>query len=264
MASRKAEKEAARAQREALERQQQAAALRRRRLYGLAAVIAAAVVVVVGAIIVSSSGGGDSGATGIVTGTTANENVSEVTTLLDGIPQSGNQLGKSSAPVSMDYYGDLECPICRDFTLGGLPQIIQTYVRSGKLKIHYRSLQTATRDATTFQTQQTAALAAGQQRRLWQFIELFYRQQSQEGTPYVTESYLQGIAKQVPGMKLATWKTDRQDPKLAGVLTTDSTAAQTAGASGTPTLVITGPNGTKTLEANVSFADASQAIQAVS
>jgi hypothetical protein len=34
-------------------------------------------------------------------------------------------------------------------------------VRPGKLKIEYRSLETATREPETFHTQQLAALAAG-------------------------------------------------------------------------------------------------------
>ena len=38
-----------------------------------------------------------------------------------GIPQSGNALGNPTAPVTLEYFGDLECPICREFTLGALP-----------------------------------------------------------------------------------------------------------------------------------------------
>ena len=30
-------------------------------------------------------------------------------------------LGNPNAPVTLQYFGDLECPICKEFTLGALP-----------------------------------------------------------------------------------------------------------------------------------------------
>src|ERR1700685_2396304 len=72
------------------------------------------------------------------------------------------------------------------------PSIIDSYVRNGKVKIEYRSMETATRDPDTFDIQQVAALAAGQQDKLWNFIELFYHEQGKEDSGYVTESFLQG------------------------------------------------------------------------
>ena len=116
--------------------------------------------------------------------------------------------------MTLQYFGDLECPICKEFTLGALPTVIQKWVRSGKLKIEYRSLETATREPETFKTQQVAALAAGKQNKMWHFVELFYHEQGEEATGYVTENYLQGIAQQVPGLNLAAWTTARSDNAL--------------------------------------------------
>ncbi len=42
--------------------------------------------------------------------------------MVGGIPQSGNTLGAPNAPVTLQYFGDLECPICKEFTLGALPR----------------------------------------------------------------------------------------------------------------------------------------------
>ena len=125
--------------------------------------------------------------------------VEKVDKELGGIPQNGNTLGNPKAPVTMVYFGDLECPICKDFTLGALPTLIQKYVRTGKLRIEYRNLETATREPETFRTQQVAALAAGKQNKGWYYIELFYNQQGEEDTEYVTEQYLRTLAEQTPG-----------------------------------------------------------------
>src|SRR5690348_412855 len=146
MASRQEQKERARSERLALEREQETATKRRRRITILAGAAALAVVIVVVAIIAGS--GGSSG--GIAKGGKANSTVSAVSSELNGIPQNGSVLGKPNAPVTMTYYGDLECPVCRDFTLQTIPSVVRTYVRSGKMKIDYRNLQTATGDAATF------------------------------------------------------------------------------------------------------------------
>jgi protein-disulfide isomerase len=261
MASRKEQKEQARARREALERAEAQAATRKRRLYRVAAAAGVAAVIVVVAIVVSSGGGGKKG---LATGTEASANVAAVSSELDGLTQSGNALGDPKAPVTMDYYGDLQCPVCQAFTLGALPKVISTYVRPGKLRIRYRSLQTATREASTFVDQQVAALAAGRQQRMWQFVELFYREQGQEGTGYVTESYLNGLARQVPGLDLSRWSSARSDAALRTEVQADATAASKVGANATPTLIVTGPKGTKALSGNVPYSDVSQAIKSVS
>ncbi len=94
------------------------------------------VVVIVGIAIATNSGKTKTVKAG---SSAANANVAAVSTLLNGIPQNGNVLGNPNAPVTLKYYGDLECPICKAFTLGALPALIPKYVRTGKLRIEYHS-----------------------------------------------------------------------------------------------------------------------------
>jgi protein-disulfide isomerase len=196
-------------------------------------------------IIVVVTGCGSNGVSAAKQTRTASQEPAVVTSLLQGIPQKGNTLGYPEAPLQ--YFGDLECPICKEFTLGALPSIIQKWVRTGKLKIEYRSLLTATGNAERqgaepegiFKNQQSAAMAAGKQNKAWNFIEIFYHEQGQEGSGYVTEKYIQGIARQVPGLNLAQWTSDRGDPELASEVTvTDAQAARNAGFDGTPSFSI--------------------------
>lgn len=261
MASRKEQKEQARARREELASKQALDEQRRRRLYTLAAVAVIAAVVIV---VIVAVGSGGSGGKGLATGAKARSTSTAVSSLLTGIPQAGNRLGNPAAPVTVSYFGDLECPVCRDFTLTSLPEVIVKEVRSGKLQIQYRSLQTATPDPSTFQRQQVAALAAGKQNRMWQYVELFYHEQGQEGTGYVTDSYLTGLARQVPGLGLAKWNAARSDPALLNEVRADATAASVSGASATPTLIIKGPKGTKTLSGLVSASAVESAVAGVS
>jgi len=163
---------------------------------------------------------------------------SAVSSLVGGIPQGGNTLGRQNAPVTLQYFGDLQCPVCKSFTEGALQPLIQNYVRPGALKIEFLSLETATREPETFRTQQVAALAAGKQSKMWQYIELFYHQQGEEDTGYVTESYLHELARQVPGLNLNAWEAARSDAALASSVTTDAQAANNSGFTGTPSFLI--------------------------
>lgn len=170
--------------------------------------------------------------------------ITATTQLLSGLPQAGPTLGSATAPVKLTVYCDLESPECRAlFLTSGLPQLITNDVRTGAVQITYSAFQTATQAQQTFTDQQIAALAAGKQMLFWDYVELFYREQGTEMTNYVTESYLDGLAGQVPRLNHATWTVARQATPLATQLQQQEAAAKTAGIIGTPTLVLEGPRG---------------------
>jgi protein-disulfide isomerase len=264
MASRTKQKEEAKARRLAEERARAERTRRQRRVQMLSGVMLAAVAVVAVAIAISSSGG--SSATGLQTGAKLAQTKAQVSSLLTGIPQSGATLGNPKAAVTLDYYGDLECPVCKDFTLsGGWPQLVQTDVRQGKVKVVYKAFQTATRDPNTFTTQQVAALAAGKQDHFWDYIELFYYQQGSEGSGYVTQSYLNGLARQIPALNLAQWNSARNDSSLTALVQADAATARAIGVNVTPTVLAKGPKGTVPVSAATgipSYSELKTAIKA--
>jgi protein-disulfide isomerase len=251
--TRKQRREQARSERKALEQAQAARAARRTRLTQLGIVLTVVVVAIV-VIAIASGGGKKTVAPGTPQATATS---AEVGTLLNGIPQSANVLGDPKAPLTLKYYGDLECPICKEFTLGVLPALIPKYVRTGKLRIEYLSLETATREPEVFKTQQVAAYAAGKQNRAWDFIELFYHEQGEEGSGYVNEKYLQGLAAQVPGLNLADWTAARSEPIFSNEVTADAQAANNAGFTGTPSFQLGKTGGTLEKFEPGSFTEAS-------
>jgi len=253
MASRKQQKEQARAQRLEQERQLAARTTQRRRYLIFGGVIVAALVVI-GVAIAISAGGGSNPTTGIQHGHQAGQTFAKVDQLLSGIPQHGTTLGNPNAPVTMTYFGDLQCPICRDFTLNDFPQFVQDQVRPGHVKVTYKSFCTASCNNSSFSnpqavfnSQQVAAYAAGKQNLFWYYAELFYHEQAAEGTPYVTTSFLNGLAAQIPKLDLNTWHTDRGDPALLSQVQADERAAAAQSLQGTPTLIMTGAKGSETV-----------------
>jgi protein-disulfide isomerase len=236
--TRKQRREQARTERKALEQAEAANQQRRKRLIQLGSVAGVVVVIIVVIVAATSGGGGSPVPPKKVNPGEKNKAVETVTKEIGGIPQKANVLGSAKAPVTLVYFGDLQCPICKDFTLGALPTLIQKYVRTGKLRVEYRNLETATREPETFKTQQVAALAAGKQNKGWYYIELFYNQQGQEDSEYVTEQYLRTLAEQTPGLNLPSWTAARNDPEFTNTITSDAQAANAAGFTGTPSFQI--------------------------
>ncbi len=265
MASRKSQKDAARERRLAEERAAALAARRNRRLQMIGGVIAAAVVIVV-VLVVVSSGSGGKGKTINPTSPQATAAVATVNKLLSGIPQQGNTLGSPKARVTLTEYGDLVCPVCKDFALGAESQLISNDVRAGKVKIVYKALETASLQANNamFVPSQTAALAAGQQKLGWNYIELFYHEQGDELKSYVTTSYLEGLAKQISPLSLSRWSSDRSSSTLSAQVSADAQTAQNQGFNSTPTLVAQGPvSAAKPIAGNTTYANLEHAIKSV-
>lgn len=157
-----------------------------------------------------------------------------VTTLLADIPQNGTTLGSPRAPVTISIFADIECPTVRRFVVSYLPSILATWVRTGAAKLEYRSLQTDTTNEHTFFDQEIAALAAGRQDKMWNYLLLFVHEQGQKHTNYATEQFFTGIASQVPELKQAQWRRDREDPLLSRQVALGVQAAHAKGFRFTP------------------------------
>jgi protein-disulfide isomerase len=266
MASRKEQKEAARQRRLAEEQARAERARRDRRLRMLGGTVVGAIAVVAVLIAISSGGGGSSAAVK-PDSAAAKKAQSTVNTLLTGIPQQGNTLGSKSAKVTVTEYGDLVCPVCKSFALGAENQLISHDVRSGKVKVVYKALETASQTANNsmFVPSQTAMLAAGNQKKAWNYIELFYHEQGDETSSYVTDNYLGGLAKQVTGLNFIQWDSDRSASNLQTQVTADTTAAAAAGYNSTPTILVSGPKSqAQPIVGDPSYSQIQDAIKSVS
>jgi protein-disulfide isomerase len=265
MASRKEQKEAARARRLAEEQARAARARRDRRLRMVAGTVIAGAAVVAVLIAVSSSS--NSTAAPKLNTPAAKQAATSVNNLLAGIPQSGQTLGSPHAKVTVTEFGDLKCPVCQAFALGAESQLISNEVRSGKVKLIYRSLCTATCNGPqpgVFNTQQAAANAAGVQNKAWYYIQNFYHLQGNEQTAYVTPAFLSGIASLVPGLDYSKWKSDSGSAAMNAQVNADKALAAQKGLSSTPTLLVSGPKGEASpIVGDTSYAQLQSTIKSV-
>lgn len=192
-----------------------------------AAFLAVAVVLVL--IVVNSSGNG---------GDPKNiEGKPEVDRLLAGIPQQKMVLGEPQAPVTLIEFGDLQCPVCAGFAKEILPPIIENQVKNGEAKLEFRNLTIIGDESTPAGA---AALAAGEQGRGWNYLELFYRNQGEERSGYVTGEFMKAVARAAGVKNLAKWSQDRQ--KLTGEVEKTTAEAGELGYNATPSFAVEGPS----------------------
>jgi protein-disulfide isomerase len=204
--------------------------MRNRRLIQLLAVAALAAVVVVGAIAISSGGGNDQPSEP-AGGAAARAQAAEVSQLYAGIPQAGVRLGDKNAPATLIEFADLQCPFCMQYSTQALPTIVRDYVRTGKVKYELRIRAFLGRDSV--RAAGAAAYAAGAN-RLYQFADLFYRNQGQENSGYVDDAFVRGIAEQVPGLDPEKAVAAADDPLQYPLVRAAEQLAERVGSTSTP------------------------------
>jgi protein-disulfide isomerase len=216
-----------------------------------AAFLALAVVAVLIVVSQSQTSGGDSGDI---------QRASEVNRELAGIPQNGMVLGKPSAKVTVLEFADLQCPVCKGYSEEVLPQIVENQVRGGEARLEFRNYTVIGPESTPAGA---AAIAAGEQGRGWNFVEIFYRNQGSEDSGYVTEEFLTAIARAAGVPDIARWNRDRKSERVLKEVTRSTSQAEGLGFTGTPSFAVEGP-GTSGLETLGSPSSASALEAAIS
>jgi protein-disulfide isomerase len=219
---------------------------------GFLAVCAVAVL-----IVVSQAGSGSGGDTKL-------EDVALVRDQLKGVPQQGTVLGNPRAKVEVVEFADLQCPICRGFSIEVAPDLISQIVRPGIASYDLRQWPVIGQAPYEQSTEAAkAALAAARQGRYWNYVELFYRNQGTENSGYVTDKFLTAIARGAGVKDTARWNRDRESARWDRTLADTRAQAQSFGLGGTPSVVVAGPGGRRVLTAP-SFDDIDDAIHSVS
>jgi protein-disulfide isomerase len=158
-----------------------------------------------------------------------------VNTEFRGIAQSGNALGSPKAPVTIVEYIDLQCPYCRELETQAMPEIVSRYVRTGKAKLVARVVSFIGPDS---QRGRLAAVAAGEQGKMFNFMQLAYGNQGVENSGWLDDDFVQAAAASIPGVDVpklvADSGTSRVERRAAGF----DAAARADRVVGTPTLLV--------------------------
>lgn len=230
MASRSEERERLRRHRELAEARDRA---RQRRLFlRLAGAAALFVLLAVAVAILASTSSRDSGPV---------QGGEEVAAHLAGLPQRGAILGSAAAPATVVEYGDLQCPVCKEYASSVVAELIDGPVRSGRARLEFRNWPVLGPES---RLAGAAAYAAAEQNRYWAFLELFYRNQRTENSGYVTSDFLRAVAEEAGVPDIARWERDRLARRWDARMDRTDAEARAHRFSGTPSFAVIGSRGT--------------------
>jgi protein-disulfide isomerase len=194
--------------------------------------------------------------------------VGEAQELFGGVPQEGDRLGSSDAPVAIQVFNDVQCSSCRDDFLSTIPGLMETYVRPGEVKLLYRHYSNA---ETPQELGFYGAEAAADQGYGWQYVYLFFRTQ-EEAKRFTSERSFGDFAKSIAGgveeLDIEEWERDIEenggyDGAIQKRLERYEELGRDLGIRLGQGMVITGPGGTRTLQEGPSLDEVEAAIAAV-
>jgi protein-disulfide isomerase len=161
-----------------------------------------------------------------------------------GIPSTGNVVGFANAPVTVQEFGDLRCPVCREFDSTVIPDVLTKLVRTHKAKILYRHWPILG-DNSVYANR--AAYAAEQQNKLWEYALVVYYNQGDENDSWFTKSFADSVASAI-GLDLSKFNSDFDNTSASTAqVAAVNKAADARSFNGTPSILVVGAKGTNAL-----------------
>jgi protein-disulfide isomerase len=191
--------------------------------------------------------------------------ISDAQELFGGVPQEGDRLGSSDAPVTIQIFNDLQCSSCRQSFLGTIPALAEKYARPGDVKLLYRHYSNA---ENTQELGFYGAEAAAEQGYGWQYTYLFFRNQDEAERLGVDQDFLDSIAGGVEELNAPEWEAaleqkGQPDGPIAQRLEGYEELGRKLGIRIGQTAIVSGPSGTETLQDSPSLGEIERAIEAV-
>jgi protein-disulfide isomerase len=165
-----------------------------------------------------------------------------------GVPQGTSaagepMLGSPQARVTIQEFGDFQCPYCGEFVRQTEPRIIQSYVATGKANIVWHTLAFIGPESALAGR---AAWCAQQRGKFWNYFALLYQHQDGENTGTFNTARLERWAGDAGLDRTAFGECLVNSQSQAG-LDAGSKAAQQYGIDATPSFVVNGDKATGAL-----------------
>lgn len=194
------------------------------------------------------------------------EGISTAQELFGGVPQEGDRLGSSDAPVSIQVFNDLQCGNCRDDFLDTIPALSEKYVRPGSVKLLMRHYSVA---ENPLELGFFGAEAAAQQGYGWQYTYLFFLNQGEAEKFGIDDDFMASLAGSIGELDVPEWQEylDEQggsEGAIAKTLEGYEDVGMSLGIRAGQAMIVNGPGGTRTLQDGPSLGQAERAIEAVS
>jgi protein-disulfide isomerase len=191
--------------------------------------------------------------------------IGEAQEIFGGVPQEGDRLGSSDAPVTIQVFNDLQCSSCREDFLSTMPSLAENYARPGDVKLLYRhySVSESPQELGFYGAEAAAAQGYG-----WQYTYLFFRNQGEAKRFGIDQNFLDSVAGGIEELNEPEWldylESEGQsggpiDRRLEGY----EQLGADLGIRTRQAAIVSGPHGTRTLQDAPSLVAIEAAIEAV-
>jgi protein-disulfide isomerase len=193
------------------------------------------------------------------------EGISTAQSTFGGIPQEGDRLGSSDAPVSIQVFADLQCGDCREDFLGTIPELTERYARPGDVKLLLRHYSVA---ENPLELGFFGAEGAARQGYGWQYTYLFFLNQEEAKRFGIDNDFLESLAGSIGELDVPEWRRYLDsEGGSGGAIARQLEAYEELGTNlGIRTkmaTIVNGPSGVRTLQDGPSLAQIERAIEAV-
>ena len=93
-----------------------------------------------------------------------------------------NELGLATAPVTMEVYGDFQCPVCERSAMDSEPGLVNKYVTTGQLHIIHHDINLLGRGGDESLNPALGGYCALQQGKYWDYAHWIFINQDGENT----------------------------------------------------------------------------------
>lgn len=149
--------------------------------------------------------------------------------------------GDSSAPITLIEFADFQCPNCGRFARNTAPQIVESYVETGKVNMVYKHFPIRGSDSISASL---ASQCAADQGRFWDFHDLLFNSQKAEGSGWASAENMKGFASEL-GLDREEFDSCLDSQKYKALVDGDLAFGREIGVSGTPTFVIVNSDGSE-------------------
>lgn len=150
-------------------------------------------------------------------------------------------IGDPNAPVVIEEFSDFQCPFCRRFHDETLRQIVDNYVREGKVYFVYRHFPVVDQNdpAQESHAAAKAAVCAGRQNRFWDFHDILFANQTGENIGNFTDRRLQAMAESLE-LDMTAFDECYASADAAAAVSADALLALQNNLNSTPSFLING------------------------
>lgn len=155
---------------------------------------------------------------------------------LEGISAVGRTRGEANAPVTIIEFGDYQCPNCKHFEETAGPQIEETYIATGRVRLEFRNMAFIGDESVIAAA---AAECANEQDAFWPYHDKLFAEQRGENSGAFSFDRLKSFATDL-SLDQTAFDACLNSTRTQQLVFDETNAGREAGVDSTPTFFING------------------------